>query len=151
MSGDDVAAHREAWAGVRRAQAMVQTNTLGAFAQGAFVSHEFANFAHSLVLIFAFAVLNDVLDSLRADGRFDCGRREVGALMHASRSSLPWSNYALVDEARDVRNDVAHRGRIVARDECWLYINAVEDELIGWGVLDGRMRADYTIEIGPAS
>ena len=55
--------------------------------------------------------------------------------MSSSQSALPWQNYALVDEARNRRNDIAHRREIFERGDCWKYVDAIEVELRKWRIV----------------
>jgi hypothetical protein len=58
------------WQTVRRYQAMMKTNSLGAFADGAVLTADFLNGCNTLVLIFAFAVLERVLRVLLSEGAY---------------------------------------------------------------------------------
>lgn len=94
-----------------------------------------ANAAHNLPFVHAFAVLNDVLEQLADEGRFACKSIFLGALLQKSEKALTWQNYALISVGVSLRNDVAHRGQLLDRGECWKYIDAVKDELTGWGIV----------------
>ena len=142
---DDV---RAAWKTVRVAQSMVTTNlNMAGFVMGAF-----RNFAHSLVLLFAYSVLENVLEQLRDEGVLASKSANIGPLMKASKDVLPWCDYALVDQGREQRNRIAHRREFLARAEVWRYIDGIECELIGWRVLDGPVRGEYSVTmrvVGP--
>ena len=130
---------------------MVTTNltagTLGLVPQ----TDEFRNASHSLVLLFAMSVLEDVLRQLRDEGRFASKRNEMKRLMEASRSVLPWADFTLIDEAREKRNGVAHKREFLPAGDCARYIDGIEAELVRWQVLPGRVQYDYTIERRPSS
>ena len=138
------------WKTVRRYEAMMKTNTLGAFADGALLTPDFLNGCNTLVCIFAFAVLERVLRILLREGA--CpeppeGRTGFKALMNSSQTALPWVDFALVAEGRDERHKAAHGLKIIPRADCWRYINAIERELVAWGVLAGPIEADYVITV----
>lgn len=138
------------WNFVRRSQKMVTTNTLGAFAQGAIQTSQFTDFCHNLVLIQAYSVLNDILLQFRDEGQFACKGRELGLLMNASKSVLPWCDFAVVAEGKDRRNDIAHRSAVIPRADCWKYMDAIERELLAWRVILKAPDPDYTITVGAA-
>ena len=56
-------------------------------------------------------------------------------MMKKSRHILPWQDYATVDEGREKRNGVAHRREILERASCWKYLDAIEAELVSWGIV----------------
>lgn len=116
--------------------AKVAANIVWSFAGGGYVSHDFRCVAYSLTLLFSFTVLEHVLQQLRDEGRFTCKSNLVGNLMIASKKSLPWKDFILVDEARGRRNDIAHRQQWVEIDDCKKYIDAIENELRGWNILE---------------
>jgi hypothetical protein len=70
--------------------------------------------------------------------------------MLASQTSLPWVAFDSVSEGRDERQKAAHGVKIVARADCWKYIDAIEQELVAWGVLSGPVVPEYTITRGKA-
>jgi hypothetical protein len=102
---------------------------------GVGTSHNFKNLTYCLWLLFAFTVLERVLLQLRREGAFTSKSSQLGHLMEGSRKALPWSDFDLVDEARDRRNDVAHRLTVLERADTWRYVDAIETELRAWAVL----------------
>ena len=142
---------RSSWNTVRISQEMIQTNLNVAFAFGGAQSHNFKNLAYSLILIFAFSVIEDALRQLEDQGVFSAKNRQLGTLMHASKSALPWVAFQFVDEGRERRNDVAHKREYLERADCWKYIDAIENELIAWRILLGKAQATYTITVTPTS
>ena len=141
------------WKAVRLYQAMVRTNTVGAFAGGAVLMPDFLNGCNTLVLIFAFAVFERTLQILRSENAYPEppeGRTGFKALMLASRTSLPWIDFDLMSEGRDERHRAAHGLKIVPRAECWRYIDAIERELVSWRALPGPIVAEYVITRGQA-
>lgn len=92
----------------------------------------------NLPLVLAFAVLDQVLDELIDQGTIPrpSGRRPLlGAKMTESRSHLPWRDYQIVDEGREARNGIAHRGELVNRTDSLKFVDAIENELHAWSIL----------------
>jgi hypothetical protein len=127
---------RKNWAGVETLRTRLQVS---AFASVGILGGHFpfvlSNAAHNLPFMHAFAVLNDVLKQLVLEGHFQGKSIFLGALLQNSEKALPWRDFALVSVGVDRRNDVAHRGQLLDREECWKYIDAVKAELSGWGIL----------------
>jgi hypothetical protein len=125
------------WALVRATRERIGANLaashVGIGAMG--TSHAFKNLAYTLWLLFAFSVLERVLIQLHSEGKFTSRSMQLGALMDASKSSLPWQDFALVDEARAKRNDVAHRMAVLGRGDTWRYVEAIEIELRAWAIV----------------
>ena len=139
---------RDSWETVRIVQAMVQANLRLGIMGPIPNTDEFKNLAHSLVLLFAFSVLQDTLQQLCDENEFTSRSRKLGALMENSKNVLPWVNYDKVDKGRDRRNDVAHERKFLPRRECVEYIDAIEDELVAWMVLPRKLQKRFTIEVG---
>ena len=59
----------------------------------------------------------------------------LGPKLEASKTVLPWQNYALVDAGKTARNDLAHKGRLVDDGQCLVFVEAIEAELQAWGVI----------------
>jgi hypothetical protein len=93
------------------------------------------NAAHNLPFMHAFAVLNNVLIQLAAEGRFKCTNIFLGELLKKSEKALPWRNFALMTVGVDRRNGIAHHGTLLDKEECWKYIDAIKVELSAWGIL----------------
>ena len=126
------------WETVRFTKEMVTSNV----ATGFFVSHGILSadlgsieLANSLLVLFAFSVLERVLLQLRNEGQFQSTKINLGCLMAASQNALPWQDYALVDQARGKRNDIAHRRQWIGQAEGHKYIDAIEKELTLWTIL----------------
>ena len=141
------------WHGVRKAHAKIKTHLLAAFAggRGLAVSGDFPDLCHCLLLPFGFSVLESALKQLKREGVFSCGRWNVGPMMEASKLALPWSDYDLVDEARRHRNEFAHQQTICPRKRTWEYLDALEAELIAWGILTEPVQYDHTISVSRMS
>ena len=128
--------YQKEWNSVRKFQNRIQANLNASgmmFGTGA--THAIRDISHNLVLLFAFSVFEDVLKQLKAEKHFTSDNNNLGNLMHGSQNDLPWQNFLLVDEAREKRNEIAHDQTILPRDDCWKYINAIENELVQWGVI----------------
>jgi len=93
----------------------------------------------NLTLVLAYAVLDQVLDELIAQGIFSCApsRRPpmLGAKMAASKGSLPWQDYDLIEAGRAARNSLAHEGKLLSKADCIAYVAALEVELEAWSIL----------------
>jgi hypothetical protein len=125
------------WASVQATRQSIDANlAAGHIGLGSVgTSHAFKNLAFGLWLLFAFSVFERVLVQLRSEGVFTSKSLQLGHLMEGSKSALPWRDYALVDEARQRRNDVAHRMAVFERVDIWRYVEAIESELNAWAVL----------------
>lgn len=126
---------RNSWNGVRQLQSQIRANTSFAFARGGVTVGNLSSMAHNLPLLHACAVLNDTLQQLCNEGKFACRQRTLGALLHASKTELPWSDWDLIEEVKKDRNDLAHDGTLISVELCIQYINAIEEELVVFGVL----------------
>ena len=107
------------------------------------MSDKLLNFCHSLVLVHAYSVLQETLEQYEREGLISPQRPGLKNLMTASQTELDWIDYGKVDDGREARNGVAHDGKILPRLDSWSYIEAIEKELLGWGVvrLDHDARA----------
>ena len=129
---------RELWNAVVKLRSKVHRALLGS----ATLPNSFAIFmadaAHNLPFVQAFGVLNEALRQIAREKDLTYKGNSLGRLMEASVNSLPWVDYDLILEGKDLRDGVAHRGDVVPRGECWKYIDAVEAELTAWCLLDGK-------------
>lgn len=127
---------RQSWGGVEALRLRLQVS---AFASVGVIGGSFpitlANAAHNLPFIHAYAVLNDVLKQLADEGHFSCKSIFLGELLKKSEKVLPWQDFALVSVGAACRNDVAHRGQLLDRGDCWKHVDAVKVELSAWGIL----------------
>jgi len=127
---------RKSWSTVRYTWEMVRTNIVFGFATGGIQSPAFKDFSYNLTVLFAFSVLEETLLQLRDEGRFLCKSGKLSALMEASqKANTPWVNYALVDEGRNKRNDIAHHRMWLPSSDCLKYVDAIEAELIRWNIV----------------
>lgn len=140
---------RQSWNSVRIYEAMIDTHTNApAFSPFGFVgAARFANLCYSLIVLFAFSVLEDVLTELHSEGKFPSRSTHLGALLNASKAYLCWQNFAAVDSARIRRNEIAHDQKSVSPAECKASLAAIEDELVAWGILAHRVKGTYSISL----
>jgi hypothetical protein len=125
------------WQDVRNKQNFIKRHLAGSmFGIGSLPPIHLADPLYNLLLIYAYAVLNDILSQLRDEDNFRCSSSLLGRLMEASKSKIVWVNYNLVNSGRRRRNDIAHRSITVPRGECWEYIDAIEVELSSWGIIN---------------
>lgn len=126
---------RASWNGVRMLQDRIQRTMFSGFGGAAAQTVILADMAHNLPFLHACGVLNDALEHLAKDMNFEYQHRELGRLMEASQGRLGWQDYDQMKEIKTKRNDLAHRGVVSPRADCWKYIKAIEAELKGWGIV----------------
>jgi hypothetical protein len=119
------------WESVRRYHGWIKVSS----ASAGFLSSKFLDFCNSLVLVHAYSVLQAALEQYEREGKFAAGGRELKRLMKASQRSLHWVDFVTVDRGRDKRNDVAHKGLFPPRSESWVYMKAIEAELVSWHII----------------
>jgi hypothetical protein len=124
------------WNGVENLRGKIQRSL---FASIGFLDGTFpfaaANAAHNLPFMHAMSVLNDVLEAMAKEGRFNCGSRFLGRLLDAAKNDLQWVDYHAIREANRLRVAVAHRGELLPRADCWKHIDAVKAQLVAWGII----------------
>lgn len=132
--------YQKEWNGVREFQNKIHRHLSAAsMGIGGVVSKDLRNISHNLVLLFAFSVFEDVLKQLRDEGIFSEKSNMVGKLMNSSHTVVPWSDFDLVDETREKRNGIAHYQKLICRADCWKYIDAIENELVSWKVIQRQI------------
>ncbi len=141
---------RESWNSVRIYEAMIDThmNAPPSSPFGFVRSSEFNNLCYSLIVLFAFSVLEDVLKELRSEGKFSSSSTNLKILMRSSRAYLSWNDFGAADSARIRRNEIAHDQKLVSPTECKSFLDIIEDELVTWGVLQDKVKGKYTISLG---
>ena len=126
---------RDAWEFVRETRNVIVGNTnLASFVIG-FNQRRMRDMCFNLLLASAFSVLETTLRQLRDEGKFAGKDNRLGPLMANSRTSLSWNHYALVDVARNERNQSVHDRLYLPHAQCRDYIAAIERELVAWGIL----------------
>jgi len=124
------------WAGVEILRSRLQVSAAASVGiVGGRFPFALSNAAHNLPFIHAYSVLNDVLKQLADEGHFNCKSIFLGALLKKSEQVLRWQNFPLINAGANGRNDVAHRGQLLDRDDCWKYVDAVKAQLSAWAVL----------------
>jgi hypothetical protein len=126
---------RESWNTVLSTKEMVKANIVFAFAGGGYTSKQFRNLSYNLTLLFAFTVVENALLQMRDEGKFKSKSSQLGALMDNSKNKIPWTDYQKIDEARNKRNEIAHQQKWIDLELCLSYLDAIEVELINWGIL----------------
>jgi hypothetical protein len=102
---------------------------------GPFINETPLDEHYNLPFVLAFAVLDQVLDELIAQGLFKPRGTLLGAKMDASRGALPWQGYDLVWDGKEKRNDLAHEAKLLKKADCLRYVDAIEAELRAWNVI----------------
>lgn len=92
---------------------------------------------YNLPFLLAYAVLDQALTELIDQGTIQCGKKKpmLGDKIAASVNVLAWQNYALIEAGRIARNELAHDARLLGRNDCFTYIDAIEAELKAWSIL----------------
>lgn len=126
---------RQSWDGVEALRTRLQVNAFASVGFAGTFPFTLANAAHNLPFIHAYAVLNDTLKQLAVEGHFSCKSIFLGELLKRSETVLPWRDFSLISVAVERRNDVAHRGLLLERGDCWTYIDAAKTELCAWGII----------------
>lgn len=142
---------RASWNTVRLSQAKVGTNLAAGAFGSAFQTDDFRNLTHGFILLFAVSVLEEALERFRDHGLFSPKRGGLKELIRASKDALPWIDWDGMEQVRDRRNSLAHHLTYPTRAQSWEDIDAIETELVAWGVLTGRAKAEYTITRSPAT
>ena len=141
----------EEWHALRRSQGKLQINITAAFARGAFFLPQIADNIYALLLPFGFSVLEHTLQQMRDEGTFGCKSSQLKALMSSSKTTIPWSDYQAVDAGREVRNQLTHEQIIPSHVETFQILDEIERELIGWEVLKGPVKYEFTLSMGRAT
>jgi hypothetical protein len=139
------------WHAVRRSQGKLQIHVTASFASGAWFLPQIADEIYALLLPLGFSVLEHTLQQMRDDGLFDCRSSQLGSLMTSSAAAVHWSNYAAVDTGRDVRNKLTHEQAVPPYIDTFRILDEIERELIGWTVLDGPVKYEFTLSVGRAT
>jgi hypothetical protein len=104
---------------------------------GLFINESPPESFYNLPFVLAYAILDQVLANLIDQGAISCHTKRpmLGEKMEASKSVIPWQNYALVDAGKTARNELAHKAKLLGKAACFEYIGAIEKELRAWGGL----------------
>jgi len=127
---------QNSWVGVESLREQLQVSAFASqMGGGGIFPFKLLNAAHNLPFMFAFAVLNDVLEQLAIEGHFKYKNHFLGTLLNDSKNLLSWCDFALIEKGVNLRNDLAHRGQLLERKECWIYIDAIKTELSTWRII----------------
>ncbi len=123
------------WAGVSNLRGRIKVNLFAGAGLFGHFSHFLADCANNLPFLHACSVLNEALLQMRDEGVFPCDGRTLGALVKDAEHYLTWVDYAVVKEMVKKRNDLAHKGVLHSRKDCWRYISVIETELRAWSIV----------------
>lgn len=129
---------RKEWQGVEKLRDSLSLDAMVSFSMPVLGGHyplALSKAAQNLPFIHACSVLNVVLETLSSEGHFKSRSRFLGALLESSKTVLPWVDHKLIKEAVKQRNNVAHKGNLVEREESLKYINAIRVELVAWSII----------------
>jgi hypothetical protein len=126
---------RDSWHTVLSTKDMIARNNAGAITSRATQTDEFRNLTNNLLLLFGFSVVEKALLQFKDEGNIKSSSNQLGSLMKKSKNKICWVNYDLIREAKKKRDLIAHEQIWISRDICWKYLDAIEVELINWGVL----------------
>ena len=121
------------WAVLRKLSSAVHRSWMSG--GGDFINETRPEDSYNLPFLLAYAVLDQVLSELTAQGDFSCKSWKLGEKMAASRSRLPWQDYDTVQAGKEARNKLAHEAALVAKVDCLRFIDTVERELKFWAVI----------------
>ena len=130
-----LAAINSSWEFVRHSRNVTVGNCNAASWAIGFNQKGIRDLCFNLLLASAYSVLEEVLQAYRDQGTFACKSSKLGMLLNASKASLPWRDWTLVDEGREKRNQSVHDRIYLPHLECRNYIAAVELELVEMGIL----------------
>ncbi len=96
--------------------------------------------SYNLPFVLAYAILDQVLAELiNQDTIQYTGKKPppLGAKMEASKKApeIKWQDYEKIEKGKEDRNDLAHEAKLLDKNKCFEYIDAIETELKAWGVL----------------
>lgn len=123
---------KESWLGIRNLQKNLRRLYV---ANGSLHMDTAPDETYNLPFVLAYSVIDNVLSELKDQGDIVCNSWMLGAKMEASRNTLPWKDYDLIWAGKEQRNQLAHDSILIDKAECVKYIDAVENELNGWGIL----------------
>jgi hypothetical protein len=129
---------RDSWRGVEALRDKVSGALLGAFATGGTFAIFAADAAHNLPFVHACTVLEMSLRQLKVEGHFPSTktRPQLGHMIDESKGQIPWKDVGAIKVAVSRRNDLAHKADVLPRKECWKHIDAIREELVGWGIVN---------------
>lgn len=132
---NEMTALASAWEAVRDDRHVIVGNLNVGTMAGRPATGTFRDLCFNLLLARAFSVLEDSLEELRLQGTFSSKSRQLGRMMEASRSTVPWRDYDQINRARERRNQSIHDRVRLPHLECRDYLAAIERELVCWQIV----------------
>jgi hypothetical protein len=148
---------RNSWETVRILEARINTTLKAGLFSLVPMATNFQEVPESLLLLFATFVLEDTLQQFYDQGVFGQkkpeGPKRLGLkrLMEASKDALCWQNFGKIKEIKNRRDGVAHHHKLLRSGQCTQYLNAIEKELLTWGVLEHPIKGTYEVSLQPTS
>ena len=139
---------RKSWETVRIVEAQIDANLNFSLFSLVPAMSGYCVVPESLLLVFAISVLEDALRELVKEGKISCSSAKLKKIMLESKASLLWQDFDTVDEGRELRNRIAHEKKFLEQHDHHKYLNAIENELVAWGILEYRIQGSYKITFG---
>ena len=129
-----LAAIRSEWSAVvrmRERMNKLMVGPVGSVADGALHS-----VVYNLPLLLAFDVLGKVLRALKRQRQVPGERDQLGDLMDIFQGDPSWLEWSVLRDGVRRRNAIAYAGELFSGVECLTDIEAVEEQLREWGILE---------------
>jgi hypothetical protein len=104
---------------------------VGSIADGALHS-----VVYNLPLLLAFNVLEKVLRALKKQRQIPDSGEQLGDLMDIFQGDPSWLEWSVLRDGERRRNAITHAGELFSGVECLADIDAVEQQLGAWGILE---------------
>jgi hypothetical protein len=116
---------------VRERMNKLMSGPVGSVADGALHS-----VVYNLPLLLAFDVLGKVLRALKRQRQVPGERDQLGDLMDIFQGDPSWLEWSVLRDGVRRRNAIAYAGELFSGVECLTDIEAVEEQLREWGILE---------------
>lgn len=129
-----LAAIRSEWSAVvkvRERMNRLMAGPVGSVADGALHS-----VVYNLPLLLAFDVLGKVLRALKRQRQVPGERDQLGDLMDVFQGDPSWLDWSVLRDGVRRRNAIAYAGELFSGIECLADIDAVEEQLREWQILE---------------
>lgn len=129
-----LAAIRSEWSAVvrmRERMNKLMVGPVGSVADGALHS-----VVYNLPLLLAFDVLGKVLRALKKQRQVPGERDQMGDLMDIFQGDPSWLEWSVLRDGVRRRNAIAYAGELFSGVECLADIEAVEEQLREWEILE---------------
>lgn len=129
-----LAAIRSEWSAVvrmRERMNKLMVGPVGSVADGALHS-----VVYNLPLLLAFDVLGKVLRALKKQRQVPGERDQIGDLMDIFQGDPSWLEWSVLRDGVRRRNAIAYAGELFSGVECLADIEAVEEQLREWEILE---------------